>query len=66
MAEDGRDKSEERVRIGQLPSAVKRLVDAMIGIDPNFKIEDWLIKKANEDLIPVMKDMAKGAAEGCG
>ena len=59
MADDGRDKSEERVRIDQLPSAVKRLVDAMIGIDPNFKIEDWLTKKANEDLAVLELDIQR-------
>ena len=50
MAEDSRDKSEGRLRVDQLPLAVKRLVDVMAGVDPNFEIEDWLIKKANEDL----------------
>ena len=50
MAEDSRDKSEERVRIDQMPKAVKHLVDAMIGIEPDFKIEEWLTKKANQDL----------------
>ena len=50
MAEDSRDKSEKRLRMDQMPLAVKRLVDTMIGIDPNFEIEDWLIQKANEDL----------------
>lgn len=50
MAEENRDKSEGRLRVDQMPLAVKHLVDAMIGIDPNFEIEDWLIKKANEDL----------------
>ncbi len=50
MAEENRDKSEGRLRVDQMPLAVKHLVDAMMGIDPNFEIEDWLIKKANEDL----------------
>ncbi len=50
MAEDSRDKSEGRLRVDQLPLAVKRLIDVMAGVDPNFEIEDWLIKKANEDL----------------
>ena len=41
MVEDGRDKSEEKVRIDQLPPEVKQLSDAMIGINPNFTIENW-------------------------
>ncbi len=50
MAEEGRDKSGDRLRIDKMPPAVKRLVDAMIGIDPDFKIEEWLTKKAIQDL----------------
>ena len=43
MAEDSRDKSERKLRIDQMPIAVKRLADIMLGIDANFDIEDWLI-----------------------
>ena len=57
MAEDSRDKSERRLRLDQMPLAVKRLVDTMIGIDPNFEIEDWLIQKANEDLALIELDI---------
>ena len=59
MAEDGRDKSERRLRVDQMPLAVKRLVDTMIGIDPNFEIEDWLIQKANEDLALIELDIER-------
>ena len=59
MAEDSRDKSEERVRIDQMPKAVKQLVDAMIGIEPDFKIEEWLTKKANQDLALLKLDIQR-------
>lgn len=59
MAEDSRDKSERRLRVDQMPLAVKRLVDTMIGIDPNFEIEDWLIRKANEDLALIELDIER-------
>ena len=59
MAEDGRDKSERRLRVDQMPLAVKRLVDTMIGIDPNFEFEDWLIQKANEDLALIELDIER-------
>ena len=59
MAEDSRDKSEKRLRVDQMPLAVKRLVDTMIGIDPNFEIEDWLIQKANEDLALIELDIER-------
>ena len=59
MAEDSRDRSEKRLRMDQMPLAVKRLVDTMIGIDPNFEIEDWLIQKANEDLALIELDIER-------
>jgi len=59
MAEDNRDKSEGRLRVDQMPTAVKRLVDAMIGIEPNFQIEEWLIRKANEDLALLETDIER-------
>ena len=59
MAEDSRDKSERRLRVDQMPLAVKRLVDTMLGIDPNFEIEDWLIQKANEDLALIELDVER-------
>ena len=59
MAEDSRDKSERRLRVDQMPLAVKRLVDTMLGIDPNFEIEDWLIQKANEDLALIELDIER-------
>ena len=59
MAEDSRDKSDRRLRLDQMPLAVKRLVDTMIGIDPNFEIEDWLIQKANEDLALIELDIER-------
>ena len=59
MAEDSRDKSERRLRLDQMPLAVKCLVDTMIGIDPNFEIEDWLIQKANEDLALIELDIER-------
>ena len=59
MAEESRDKSEGKLRVDQMPPAVRRLVDAMTGVDPYFDIEDWLISKANEDLVILEKDIEK-------
>ena len=59
MVEDERDKSEEKVRIDQLPPEVKQLSDAMIGINPNFTIENWLIRKAKEDLAVLNLDIQR-------
>ena len=59
MAEDSRDKNEGRVRVDQMPPAVKKLVDAMLGIDPNFKLEDWLVQKANQELKILKLDLER-------
>jgi hypothetical protein len=59
MAEDNREKSGRGLQIDQMPPTVKRLIDAMVGIDPEFKIEDWLVKKADEDLEMLESDIAR-------
>ena len=59
MTEESRDKSEGKLRVEQMPPIVKRLVDAMTGVDPYFDIEDWLIRKANEDLAILDKDIER-------
>lgn len=59
MAEDNREKSGRGLHIDQMPPTVKRLIDAMVGIDPEFKIEEWLVKKANEDLEMLESDIAR-------
>lgn len=59
MAEDNREKSGRGLQIDQMPPTVKRLIDAMVGIDPEFKIEDWLVKKANEDLELLESDIER-------
>ena len=45
MVDEGYERSEEKIRIEQLPPIVKRLIDTMSGINPNFNLEDWLIEK---------------------
>jgi len=47
------------LQIDQLPLAVKRLADIMLGVDANFNIEDWLIKRANEDMALVELDIER-------
>ena len=59
MVGDSRDKFEGKVQIDQLPLAVKRLADIMLGVDANFNIEDWLIKRANEDMALIELDIER-------
>ena len=59
MVGDSRDRFEGKLEIDQLPLAVKRLADIMLGIDANFEIEDWLIKKANDDMALIELDIER-------
>ena len=59
MVGDSRDKFEGKLQIDQLPLAVKRLADIMLGVDANFNIEDWLIKRANEDMALIELDIER-------
>lgn len=59
MAEESRDKTEGKLRVDQMPSVVKRLVDAMTAVDPYFDLEDWLTRKANDDLEILDKDIER-------
>jgi len=59
MVGDSRDRFEGKLEIDQLPLAVKRLADIMLGIDANFDIEDWLIKKANDDVALIELDVER-------
>jgi hypothetical protein len=59
MVGDSHDRFEGKLEIDQLPLAVKRLSDIMLGIDANFDIEDWLIKKANDDMVLIELDIER-------
>ena len=59
MAGDGSDRANAKVRLEHMPPAVKKLVDTMLGINPNFDIEDWLVQKAEEDLSLINLDLER-------
>jgi hypothetical protein len=59
MVDDGRESAEGKIHVDQLPLAVKHFVETMIGVDPNFTLEDWLIQKANEDLRLLTHDLKR-------
>ena len=59
MVGDSHDRFEGKLEIDQLPLAVKRLSDIMLGIDASFDIEDWLIKKANDDMVLIELDIER-------
>jgi len=57
---DKRNKvSEGHVRLESLPLEVQRLAEAMLGIDPNWSVEAWLIEQANMSMDLVKVDVAR-------
>ncbi len=59
MADDHRESSEGSLNANSMPEVVQRLIDAMIGINPEFSFADWLEEKANEDLNLLSSDLER-------
>ena len=58
MADDTKEK-ESKLRIEQMPSVVQHLLNTMLSLDPNFKLEEWLEQKAKEDLELIKSDIER-------
>jgi hypothetical protein len=44
---------------GPLPEVLERLCDAMHGLDPDWNLEEWLIKKAEEEIELLKMDLER-------
>jgi len=58
MADDSNEK-ESKLKIEQMPSVVQQLLNTMLSLDPNFKLEEWLEQKAKEDLELIKSDIER-------
>ena len=47
MADERQNEQERRVSVDDLPAAVRQLADAMLGVNPQWNVHDWLIEQAN-------------------
>ncbi len=47
MADENKNSQERRVSLEDLPSEVHQLADAMLGINPQWNVHDWLVEQAN-------------------
>lgn len=56
---DGREAGETGLDNGPLPEVLERLCDAMHGVDANWNLEDWLIKKAEEEIELLRMDLSR-------
>jgi len=59
MADDHRESSGGSLNANSMPEVVQRLIDTMIGINPEFSFSDWLEQKANEDLDLLSSDLER-------
>lgn len=59
MADDHRESSGGSLNANSMPEAVQRLIDTMVGINPEFSFEDWIEQKANEDLDLLSSDLER-------
>lgn len=55
----GSDRTDTWFDMSALPDAVRRLADAMIGIDPGWKLSDWLSKAAEEEMMILTLDLER-------
>ncbi|MDP6199166.1 MAG: hypothetical protein QF531_00200 [Candidatus Poseidonia sp.] len=47
MADERQDEQERRLSVEAMPDAVRQLVDTMLGINPHWSLEEWLVEQAN-------------------
>ena len=59
MSEDQGGFSKGKIDIEQLPDAIIRLVETMVGIDPNWDLEKWISQQAEDYLQIIEKDLER-------
>ena len=47
MADERQNEQERRVSVDDLPPEVRQLADAMLGVNPQWNVHDWLVEQAN-------------------
>ena len=49
MADEHKNEQERRVSVEDMPAEVRQLSDAMLGVNPNWNVHDWIVEQANID-----------------
>ena len=57
MGEDVNNNSEKQIHLNSLPEEVQRLVDTMVGIEPDWDLQQWMIDQANMTLDIISLDL---------
>ncbi len=47
MADEHKNEQERRVSVEDMPAEVRQLSDAMLGVNPNWNLHDWIVEQAN-------------------
>ena len=47
MADEHKNEQERRVSVDDMPAEVRQLADAMLGVNPQWNVHDWLVEQAN-------------------
>lgn len=47
MADEHKNEQERRVSVDDMPAEVRQLADAMLGVNPQWSVHDWLVEQAN-------------------
>ena len=59
MSDEHRRSSTTDFDIECLPASVQTLYQVMLGINPDFSIQQWLEQKADEDLMLIEHDLER-------
>ena len=46
MGDEHKNEQERRVSLDDMPAEVRQLADAMLGVNPQWNVHDWLIEQA--------------------
>ncbi len=47
MADEHKNEQQRRVSVDDMPVEVRQLADAMLGVNPQWNVHDWLVEQAN-------------------
>lgn len=47
MGDEHKNEQERRVSVDDMPAEVRQLADAMLGVNPQWNVHDWLVEQAN-------------------
>ena len=59
MADEHKNEQERRVSVEDMPAEVRQLSDAMLGVNPNWNVHDWIVEQANMSMDLLALDLLR-------